>query len=165
MGQLPSMFGPRAIIVLNADASMPVQLPPSRKVWSHAHWLREADSWRCESGPLAVLDPQDVEDRLPACMLGLRDYVNKNGFPDVVLGLSGGIDSAICAALAVDALGRERVRCRDAALPLHLRRSRSTDAAVVAKASGHSAMISCRSQVRWKGLEETLKPLFAGTKT
>jgi NAD+ synthase len=42
-------------------------------------------------------------------MLGLRDYVNKNGFKNVVLGLSGGIDSAICVALAVDALGKERV--------------------------------------------------------
>ena len=44
-------------------------------------------------------------------MLGLRDYVNKNGFKGVVLGLSGGIDSALVAALAVDALGAERVRC------------------------------------------------------
>ena len=44
-------------------------------------------------------------------MLGLRDYVDKNGFPGVVLGLSGGIDSALCAAMAVDALGPERVAC------------------------------------------------------
>ena len=44
-------------------------------------------------------------------MLGLRDYVNKNRFPGVVLGLSGGIDSALSAAVAVDALGAERVRC------------------------------------------------------
>ncbi len=43
-------------------------------------------------------------------MLGLRDYVNKNGFPGVLLGVSGGIDSALCAAIAVDALGAERVR-------------------------------------------------------
>ena len=46
----------------------------------------------------------------PACS-GLRDYVDKNGFPGVVLGLSGGIDSALCAAMAVDALGPERVHC------------------------------------------------------
>ena len=44
-------------------------------------------------------------------VLGLRDYVNKNRFPGVVLGLSGGIDSALSAAVAVDALGAERVRC------------------------------------------------------
>ena len=43
-------------------------------------------------------------------VLGLRDYVEKNGFPGVVLGLSGGIDSAISAAVAVDALGAARVR-------------------------------------------------------
>jgi NAD+ synthase len=45
-----------------------------------------------------------------ACVLGLRDYVRKNGFPGVLLGISGGIDSALCAAIAVDALGEERVR-------------------------------------------------------
>ena len=44
-------------------------------------------------------------------MLGLRDYVNKNGFKGVVLGLSGGIDSALVAAMAVDALGADRVHC------------------------------------------------------
>jgi NAD+ synthase (glutamine-hydrolysing) len=44
-----------------------------------------------------------------ALVLGLRDYVLKNGFPSVILGLSGGIDSAVCAAIAVDALGSERV--------------------------------------------------------
>src|SRR3546814_9564412 len=46
-----------------------------------------------------------------ALMLGLRDYVNKNRFPGVILGLSGGIDSALTAAVAVDALGPERVHC------------------------------------------------------
>ena len=44
-------------------------------------------------------------------MIGLRDYVNRNDFPGVVLGMSGGIDSAICAAIAVDALGADRVWC------------------------------------------------------
>ena len=44
-------------------------------------------------------------------MIGVRDYVNANRFPGVILGLSGGIDSAICAAIAADALGPERVWC------------------------------------------------------
>ena len=52
-------------------------------------------------------------------MLGLRDYVRKNGFPEVVLGLSGGIDSALTAAIAVDALGADNVHCADAAVALH----------------------------------------------
>ena len=54
--------------------------------------------------------PEGEEADYRACLLGFRDYVNKNGFKNVVLGLSGGINSAICAALAVDALGEERVR-------------------------------------------------------
>lgn len=61
------------------------------------------------------LDLEPLPDLLSAhwqaCVLGLRDYVNKNGFKSVVLGLSGGVDSAICAAIAVDALGSDRVHC------------------------------------------------------
>ncbi len=57
----------------------------------------------------AALDP--LAAIYQAMMLGLRDYVNKNGFPGVLLGLSGGIDSAISAVVAADALGPDRVRC------------------------------------------------------
>jgi NAD+ synthase (glutamine-hydrolysing) len=53
----------------------------------------------------------NLEQMRLALELGLRDYVGKNGFEEVVLGLSGGIDSALTAALAVDALGAERVHC------------------------------------------------------
>ena len=52
-------------------------------------------------------------------VLGLRDYVNKNGFPGVVIGLSGGIDSGITAVVAVDALGAERVHCVMMPSPLY----------------------------------------------
>jgi len=51
----------------------------------------------------------ELERVWSALVLGLRDYVEKNGFPSVILGLSGGIDSAVCAALAVDAIGPDRV--------------------------------------------------------
>ena len=68
-------------------------------------------------------------------MLGLRDYVNKNGFPGVVLGLSGGINSALCAAMAVDALGADRVRC--VMMPIRFTAQESLDdAAACAKALG-----------------------------
>lgn len=60
-------------------------------------------------GGRALAEAQLLESVWQALVLGLRDYVNKNGFKSVVLGLSGGIDSAVCAALAVDALGSERV--------------------------------------------------------
>ncbi len=56
-------------------------------------------------------EPQREEELYAAMLLGLRDYVGKNGFPGVVLGLSGGVDSALAAALAVDALGADRVWC------------------------------------------------------
>ena len=53
----------------------------------------------------------DLNDIYAALVVGLKDYVNKNNFPGIILGLSGGIDSALCAAIAVDALGAERVSC------------------------------------------------------
>jgi NAD+ synthase len=73
-------------------------------------WQRTPDGWRCVSGEMT---PPVSVDEAPwrACVLGLRDYVKKNGFSKVVLGLSGGIDSAVVAAMAVDALGAENVHC------------------------------------------------------
>ena len=94
-------------------------------------------------------------------MLGLRDYVDKNGFPGVVLGLSGGIDSALCAAIAVDALGAERVRCRDAALPLHVAGIARRRRAGRDRRSACSTT-SCRSRARSRGWRQALAPLFAG---
>ena len=68
------------------------------------------DLERPDAAPLAALD-NDLEEMRQALVLGLRDYVGKNGFADVVIGVSGGIDSALTAALAADALGPERVHC------------------------------------------------------
>src|SRR4029077_2165213 len=62
-----------------------------------------------EASEIAKL-PEELESIYQAMMLGLRDYVNKNRFPGILLGLSGGIDSAISAAVAVDALGADKVR-------------------------------------------------------
>lgn len=99
-----------ASFAINADKSLAFQMSPFEETLAVTTWRRgEDDVWACAEGPRAILpDAQEADYR--ACMLGLRDYVNKNGFKTVVLGLSGGIDSAICAALAVDALGEERVR-------------------------------------------------------
>jgi NAD+ synthase (glutamine-hydrolysing) len=63
-----------------------------------------------EPRPGSVAEPlSDCEEVWRALVLGLGDFIDKNGFPSVVLGLSGGIDSALVAALAVDALGADRV--------------------------------------------------------
>jgi len=97
--------------------------------------MRRANgAWRCEPAPRAVLEEKEAA-AYHACMLGLRDYVNKNGFPGVVMGLSGGIDSALVAALAVDALGPDRVHC--VMLPYRYTSSVSlSDAAQCAKVLG-----------------------------
>jgi NAD+ synthase len=73
-----------------------------------ARWTRTADGWSCEPGRVEPAG-QQFEDIYSALMVGLRDYVAKNGFPGIVLGLSGGVDSALSAAVAVDALGSDRV--------------------------------------------------------
>lgn len=96
--------------VVNADRTVPVQLDQFEEAVALTTWRRGENGWACDIGSRAQL-PDDMEADWRACVLGLRDYVNKNGFSNVVLGLSGGIDSAICAAMSVDALGEERVRC------------------------------------------------------
>jgi NAD+ synthase len=98
-----------ASFAINADHSLAFQLSQFEPAVVVTDWRREEDGWRCLPGPMAHIPEKEEADYL-ACMLGFRDYVNKNGFKSVVLGLSGGIDSAVCAAIAVDALGEERVR-------------------------------------------------------
>src|SRR5205085_5792375 len=71
-------------------------------------WNETGEGWICARGAVDNLGEQ-IREVYCALMLGLRDYVRKNGFPGVVLGLSGGIDSALSAAVAVDALGPEHV--------------------------------------------------------
>jgi NAD+ synthase len=94
--------------VLNGDCALAAQLPAFAEAVVTLRFARTADGWRCagEIAPPLVEDEADYA----ACVLGLRDYVGKNGFPGVLLGLSGGIDSALCAAIAVDALGPDKVR-------------------------------------------------------
>jgi NAD+ synthase len=101
-----------ASFIVNADRSLAVQLPDWDETVTTTHWTRHGlgHHWTCAQGPRAVLD-EDPADIYHAMLVALRDYVNRNGFPGVVLGLSGGIDSALSAAVAVDALGADRVWC------------------------------------------------------
>lgn len=73
-------------------------------------WQKSENVWKCTSGPLIDLVSVD-EAPWRASVLGLRDYLHKNHFKKVVLGLSGGIDSAMVAAIATDAVGPENVHC------------------------------------------------------
>lgn len=99
-----------ASFVLNADRSLAVQMPAFEEALVVTEWSRGPTGWTCAPRPLPPAMGRE-EATWRAMMLGLRDYVDKNGFPGVVLGLSGGIDSALTAACAVDALGPDRVRC------------------------------------------------------
>lgn len=99
-----------ASFVLNADRSLAVQLSMFEESVAVTEWSRGADGvFACAPLPLPRTVPR-LEQIYRAMMLGLRDYVDKNRFPGVVLGLSGGIDSALSAAVAADALGPDRVR-------------------------------------------------------
>ncbi|UCI23618.1 NAD+ synthase [Mesorhizobium sp. B2-8-5] len=98
-----------ASFAIGSDKTLAFQMSQFEDAVDVTTWKRKEDSWICSEGPMSKI-PEREEADYRACMLGLRDYVNKNGFKNVVLGLSGGIDSAICAALAVDALGEERLR-------------------------------------------------------
>ena len=148
-----------ASFVLNADRSIGAQLPTMREAVALTQWKREAGTWRCVEGPIAKADESDRTD-YAACVLGLRDYVDKSGFKGVVLGLSGGIDSALCAALATDALGAARVRC--VMLPYRFTSQDSlTDAAKCAKALGvQYDILPIESAVL--GLEKALEPALKG---
>jgi NAD+ synthase len=149
-----------ASFALNADRSIAFQLPAFRETVLTTHWSRSGGGWRCTQGPIARADDPDEAD-YAACMLGLRDYVEKNRFKGVVIGLSGGIDSALCAAMATDALGHERVRCL--MLPFrYTSRQSLDDAAAIARALGvRYDIVPIESAVH--GLEAALNGVFAGS--
>jgi NAD+ synthase len=94
--------------VVNPGGEMACALPSWTETVHLTRWERHGAGLRCEGRAEWVEEPR-LQSVYQAMMLGLRDYVRKNGFPGVVLGMSGGIDSALSAAVAVDALGPSRV--------------------------------------------------------
>lgn len=86
------------------------QLPDFEEAFSVTEWEQTSAGWDVVDGEMVPIT-QGLEAEYRAAVLALGDYVNKNRFPGVVLGLSGGIDSALTAAIAVDALGPDRVWC------------------------------------------------------
>lgn len=125
-----------ASFVVNPDGSLAHQLPDWVSATVTTEWRRGAAGWHCTPAEVDALDPFP-QDIYHAMVMGLRDYVNANGFPGVVLGLSGGIDSALSAAVAVDALGADRVWC--VMLP-----SRFTSQDSLDDAAGCAALLGCR---------------------
>lgn len=99
-----------ASFCLNADKTLAFQQPWFKQDVLITQWSRTGDGWVCAKTDTARA-PEQLQSIWQACVLGLKDYVNKNHFTSVVLGLSGGIDSAVVAAMAVDGLGAEKVHC------------------------------------------------------
>jgi NAD+ synthase len=149
-----------ASFVLTAQGALAAQLPQFETAITHIDFNETPQGWVPRAGALAAL-PDTLEADYTAMVLSLRDYMGKTGFKKAVLGLSGGVDSALVAAIAADALGPENLRC--VMLP-----SRYTSAASLEDATAVARAIACRlDTVPITGAQEAslaaLGPLFAGT--
>ena len=149
-----------ASFVLAADCSLRAQLPQFEEALVTTQWRRGADGgWDCE--PLPTTPPDEgAEVIYRALQLGLRDYVGKNGFPGVIIGLSGGIDSALSAAVAADALGAEKVRCVMMPSP-YTSEDSLEDAAECARLLG-LRLDEVAIEPAMRAFDAMLKPLFDG---
>ncbi len=148
-----------ASFVLNRDRSLAVQMPAFQESVTLTTWERQGEHLVCMAQPLPP-EPDRLDLIYRCMMLGLGDYVRKNRFPGVLLGLSGGIDSALSAAVAVDALGADRVRTVMLPSPFTGQHSLD-DAAECARLLG----IRCDTVPITPAMDavgEALAPLFAG---
>lgn len=149
-----------ASFVLNPGGALAAQLPQFENCVTHIDFEETSEGWRALPGMMALL-PSSHEADYHAMVLSLRDYLAKTGFKKVLLGLSGGVDSAIVAAIAADAIGPQNVRC--VMLPSRYTSQHSLDdAEQVARALG------CQlDTVPITGPQDAvgaaLGPLFAGT--
>ena len=145
---------------LNLGGQLAFQMPAFREDMRLITLENHAGDWRIATGEFCDIEEDDEAD-YAACVLGLRDYVQKNRFPGVVLGMSGGVDSALCCAMAADALGPDKVHA--IMLPYRYTSEESfADAKACASALGVRYDILPIAQAV-EGLEASLAPLFAGT--
>jgi NAD+ synthase len=147
--------------VLNPHGHPALQLPVFDEVISHVTFLRNDDGdWHAEEGDFTA-HPDEWEQDYRTMVESLRDYCRKTGFGQVLLGMSGGVDSALVATIATDALGAENVRC--VMLPSEYTSEHSLeDAKACANALGVRYDFVPISEGR-AAITNTLAPLFAGT--
>ena len=157
-GQDELVFDGRSF-VMNHEGGEQVKLAAFKESLTMCEFKRSKDGWVCAAQPMHPA-MSDAETIYEAMMLGLKDYVEKNRFKGVILGMSGGIDSAITAAVAVDALGADRVK--GVLLPSPYTSSDSLeDASDCAKRLGiHLDTISIHPGM--KTMEEMLAVRFTG---
>jgi NAD+ synthase len=149
-----------ASFVLDADRRLVAQAKAFEEDLLLTRWRRgEGEVWTCSEG--RITPPVDgLEAIYRAMCLGLRDYVDKNRFPGVVLGLSGGIDSALSAAVAVDALGPERVHA--VMMPSRYTSPASLEDATAVAAALGIRLDSVPIEPAVEGFAAMLEPLFEG---
>lgn len=157
-GQDDQMFD-GATFGLNPGGELAFQMPQFDESIAHVDLERGDSGWRIVPGPIQI-HASEWEQDYQVMVLSLRDYMRKTGFKKVLLGLSGGIDSAIVATIAVDALGADNVRC--VMLPSEYTSPESLqDAEAVAKALGCQYDYVPISEGR-AAITNTLAPLFEG---
>ena len=149
-----------ASFALNPGGKLAFQMPAFDAQITHVDLEQTPEGWRVVEGEKVPM-PSELEQDYRVMVQGLRDYMGKTGFKKVLLGLSGGIDSAIVATIAVDALGADNVRC--VMLPSEYTSQASLDdAESVAKALGCRYDYVPIAQGR-AAITDTLAPLFDGT--
>ena len=157
-GQDDQMFD-GASFVLNPHGVLAAQLPAFEPAVTHVDFERGPQGWAAVSAPLAQLpDPWEADYR--AMVESLKDYVGKAGFHKVLVGLSGGVDSALVAAIAADALGAENLRC--VMLP-----SKFTSRTSLEDAEGVARALGCRLdtvsiEAPVAAMDTALQPVFNG---
>ncbi len=146
--------------VLNPHGGLAVQLPVFDTEIAHVDFIRGDTGWRAVEGTKAAI-PDSMEQDYRCMVEGLRDYIGKTGFSSVVLGLSGGIDSAIVATIAADALGPDNVRC--VMLPSEFTSQESLDDAEEIAQNLHCRYDFVPIKEGRSAISNTLAPLFEGT--
>ncbi len=150
-----------ASFALDGQGELCHRAPAWRTSVTATGWRSTSRGLVCEStDPRVEPKSAGLEAIYHAMTLGLRDYVEKNRFPGVVIGLSGGIDSALTAAVAVDALGTERVRCVMMPSPYTSRESLE-DATEVARLLGVT-LDSVAIEPAMEAFSDMMRGVFAG---
>ena len=145
--------------VLNPGGKMVARMPLFDEAYSEVYFEQTPDGWRALDGELAC-HPSLEEQEYRVMVEGLRDYMQKTGFSKVVLGLSGGVDSAIVATIAADVLGPENVHC--VMMPSEYTSQESLDDAAEVAASLGCRLDNISISEGREAITNTLAPLFEG---
>lgn len=145
--------------ILGHDGKIKVRAPQFQEAVLTTEWSCIDGQWQCLAGDIEP-DLDSLEAKYAAMVLGLKDYVGKNNFPGILLGLSGGIDSALTAAIAVDALGKDKVRA--VMMPSRYTSQESLDDAAACAEFLGIRYDTIKIEPGMESFDSMLAPLFTG---